>query len=163
VTLLGGTNVQAAAPETRDVIEKGVADGLAFPWGSVVLFGLDKVTKHHMDSAMYVSEQVWVLNKDTYNRMSPTQKKVIDDHCTTEWALKIATPWADFEHDGIAKIKAEEGQDVYPITAEQLAAWRKSAEPLMNEWRDAATKAGYDADQVFKDLKTSLEQYKSAY
>src|SRR5436309_72457 len=48
VTLLGGTNVQASAPEVRDVLEKGVADGMTFPWGSVVLFGLDKVTKYHI-------------------------------------------------------------------------------------------------------------------
>src|ERR1700690_107381 len=31
VTLLGGTNVQAAAPEVRDVLEKHVADAVFFP------------------------------------------------------------------------------------------------------------------------------------
>ena len=35
VTSLGGTNVQAAAPEVRDILEKGVADAVTFPWGSV--------------------------------------------------------------------------------------------------------------------------------
>ena len=65
--------------------------------------------------------------------MSAAQKKVIDDHCTTEWAGKIGGPWADFEHDGIAKIKAEPGQEVYSITDEQLGEWKKSAEPLQND------------------------------
>src|ERR687885_228450 len=54
VTLLGGTNVQASAPEVRDVLEKGVADALTFPWGSVPLFGVDKVTKYHMEVPLYV-------------------------------------------------------------------------------------------------------------
>ena len=49
VTLLGGTNVQSAAPEVRDMLERGVADAVTFPWGSLVLFGTDKVTKYHMD------------------------------------------------------------------------------------------------------------------
>src|SRR5437762_4052438 len=31
VTMLGGTNVQASAPEARDVLERGVADGIFFP------------------------------------------------------------------------------------------------------------------------------------
>ena len=31
VTQLGGTNVQAAAPEVRDILEKGVADAVTFP------------------------------------------------------------------------------------------------------------------------------------
>ena len=35
VTQLGGTNVQASAPEVRDMIEKGVAEAVTFPWGSI--------------------------------------------------------------------------------------------------------------------------------
>ena len=30
--LLGGTNVQASAPEAREVLERGVADAITFPW-----------------------------------------------------------------------------------------------------------------------------------
>src|SRR5262245_5973459 len=37
VTLLGGTNVQASATEVRDVMDKGVAEAVTFPWGSVPL------------------------------------------------------------------------------------------------------------------------------
>src|SRR4051812_30661863 len=57
MTLLGATNVQAAAPEIRDILEKGVADVAGSPWGSMGLFGIDKVTKYHIDAAFYVSEQ----------------------------------------------------------------------------------------------------------
>src|SRR5256714_8310896 len=49
VTALGGTNVQSSAPEVRDIIEKGVADAVTFPWGSIPLFGIDKVVKYHME------------------------------------------------------------------------------------------------------------------
>src|ERR1700759_4734491 len=105
VTNLGVTNVNAAAPEVRDVIERGVAEAVTFPWGSIPLFGIDKVTKYHIDYPFYVTTFALVFNKATYNAMSAAQKKVIDDHCTNDWALKIAGPWADFEHGGIAKIK----------------------------------------------------------
>src|SRR6202165_2595290 len=105
VTQLGGPNVQARAPEVRDILEKGVADAVTFPWGSVPLFGIDKVTKYHMEAPLYVTTFAFVFNKDKYNEMSAAQKKVIDNHCTNEWALKVAAPWADFEHAGIAKIK----------------------------------------------------------
>src|SRR6202008_2405014 len=50
VTLLGGTNVQASATEVRDVLEKGVAEAGTFPWGSVPLLGVDKVTMYQMDA-----------------------------------------------------------------------------------------------------------------
>src|SRR6202022_3485522 len=37
VKMFGGTNVQASAPESRDAIERGVADEITFPWGSIFL------------------------------------------------------------------------------------------------------------------------------
>ena len=67
VTLLGGTNVQASAPEARDVLERGVADAITFPWGSIMLFGIDKVTKYHMDMPFCDRDFVWAMNKAKYD------------------------------------------------------------------------------------------------
>ena len=163
VTELGGTNVQASAPEVRDILEKGVADAVTFPWGSIVLFGIDKVTKYHMEAALYTTGFVWVMNKSTYAQMSPSQQKVIDDHCNRQWAEKIAAPWAAFEHDGIAKLKAEPGQEVYPITDAQLDEWKAAAGPVVKNWEAAVKKTGNDPDAILKDLKATLTKYDSGY
>ena len=117
VTALGGTNVQASAPESRDMLERGVADAITFPWGSIGLFGIDKVVSYHMDVPLYVTPFVWVMNQSKYDAMSVAQKKVIDDHCTTEWAEKVAAPWADFEFGGHAKIAAQSGHEVLQADA----------------------------------------------
>ncbi len=162
VTQLGGTNVQSSAPEVRDVLERGVADAVTFPWGSIVLFGIDKVTKYHMEVPLYVTTFAFVFNKTTYDQMSASQRKVIDSHCTNDWALRVAAPWADFEHDGIAKIKAEPGHEVYTISAEQTAAWHKAAEPLEKSWAAGARKAGADPDATMKELKAQLAKFQSA-
>ncbi len=55
VKMFGGTNVQASAPEARDALERGVADEITFPWGSIFLFGIDKVVKYHMDVPLYTT------------------------------------------------------------------------------------------------------------
>jgi TRAP-type C4-dicarboxylate transport system substrate-binding protein len=163
VKQLGGTNVQSSAPEVRDILDKGVADAVTFPWGSVPLFGIDKVTKYHMDVPLYTTTFAFVFNKNTYNQMSAKQKKAIDDHCTNEWALKVAGPWADFEHAGIAKIKAESGHEVYELTPAQLAEWKKAAAPLEKAWADNVKKVGVDPDAAMKELKADLLKYKAAY
>jgi TRAP-type C4-dicarboxylate transport system substrate-binding protein len=163
VTQLGGTNVQSSAPEVRDIIERGVADAVTFPWGSIPLFGIDKVTKYHMEAPLYVTTFAFVFNKDKYNQMSEAQKKVIDNHCTNEWALKVAAPWADFEHGGIATLKALAGHEVYPISPAQLAEWRKAAEPLEKAWADNVKKAGGNPDQVMNELKDQLSKLSAAY
>src|ERR1700748_886349 len=125
VTQLGGTNVQSSAPEVRDIIERGVADGVFFPAGSLVLFGVDKVTKYHIDAPMYVTTFVFVMNKDKYDEMSDRQKKAVDDNCNTEAAGRVGEFWGKFEDAGIEKVKAEQGHEVYTLTPEQLGQWKR--------------------------------------
>src|SRR6266446_2711340 len=98
VTLLGGTNVQSSAPEVRDIIERGVADAVTFPWGSLVLFGIDKV-------------------------------------------------------------KAEQGHEVYGLTPEQTALWKKASEPVIKTWAEAVKKSGTDPDAAMADLRAELGKY----
>lgn len=162
ITSLGGTNVQASAPESRDMLERGVADAITFPWGSIGLFGIDKVVKYHMDAPLYVTPFVWVMNKGKYDAMSAAQKKVIDDHCTSEWAQKVAAPWADFEFGGRAKIAAQSGHEVYKLTPDQLDAWRKAAAPSEAQWAESVKKVGEDPKTVMDALKASLAKNKSA-
>jgi TRAP-type C4-dicarboxylate transport system substrate-binding protein len=163
VTHLGGTNVQSSAPEIRDVLEKGVADAGTFPWGSTFLFGLDKVTRYHMKAPLYVTVFAWIMNKGTYERMSPAQRKAVDEHCTTEWALRAAGPWAAFERAGVAKLMADKtpGREVYTLTDAQLAEWRKAAEPVVQAWKENARKAGIDPDVALAELKAAVAKYKA--
>jgi TRAP-type C4-dicarboxylate transport system substrate-binding protein len=163
VTQLGGTNVQASATEVRDVMEKGVAEAVMFPWGSVPLLGVDKVTKYHMDAAIATTTFQWLINQKTYDGMSAAQKKAVDDHCTTEWAGKFADPWGDFEHAGVAKMKAMPDHEVYTITPAQLAEWKKSADPLRAVWAENVRKIGGDPDAILKDFNAALTQYKASY
>jgi TRAP-type C4-dicarboxylate transport system substrate-binding protein len=154
VTLLGGTNVQASAPEAREVLERGVADAITFPWHSTILFGLDKVVKYSMDMPFFSTTFVWVMNKAKYDSMSPAQKTVIDNHCTSEWAEKVVTPWANWERAGRELLIAEPGHDVYKLTPEQQAAWRKAAEPLKAKWASQVK----DADKVYGELVDELKK-----
>jgi TRAP-type C4-dicarboxylate transport system substrate-binding protein len=147
----------------RDILEKGVAESVTFPWGSIPLFGIDKVTKYHMDAPLYATTFAWVINKAKYNEMSASQKKVIDDHCNNEWALKVAAPWADFEHAGVLKLKADPAREVYAISPAQLAEWRKSAEPLEKAWADNVRKARGNPDAAMGELKAELAKFKAAY
>jgi TRAP-type C4-dicarboxylate transport system substrate-binding protein len=163
VTQLGGTNVTTSPTEIRDVIEKGVADATTSPYGSVLLFGIDKVTKYHLEIPLATTTFQWIMNKDTYNAMSAAQKKVIDDHCTNDWAARFADPWADFEAAGINKLRELPGHEIVSVNDEQLKDWKASAEPVYKAWADSVRKTGGDPDVVLKDLRNALDQYKAGY
>jgi TRAP-type C4-dicarboxylate transport system substrate-binding protein len=163
ITSLGGTNVQSSAPEVREILDKGVADAVTFPWGSVISFGVDKVVKYHMDVPLYVTTFAWVINKGKYDGMSAGQKKAVDDHCTNEWAGRIGAEWGAAEFAGREKIKAMEGHETYGLSADQLALWRKAAEPLEAKWADDVKKTGTDPAAAIKELKEQLAKFGAAY
>ena len=71
---------------------------------------------------------------------------------------KSASPWADFEHGGRDKIAAMPGHEVYKLTPEQMAAWKKAAEPLKAKWASQVK----DADVVFARLEAALKQHGAA-
>jgi TRAP-type C4-dicarboxylate transport system substrate-binding protein len=86
---------------------------------------------------------------------------VIDDHCTPEWASKVTDPWTEFEANGRVKMKALEGHEVYPLTQDQLAEWKKAVKPLHDSWAEAVKKAGGDAAAIDADLQATLKKYEA--
>ncbi len=161
VNLLGGASVQVAVPEMRDALTKGTADITASPWGSLFIFGVDNVVKSHLDIPLYVTTFVFVMNKDKIDSLAPEDRKVIDDHCTPEWAEKMASGWADFEAAGRQKIIDQGGHTLYKPTADEMKEWRDDTAPLTDEWKQNATKAGIDADKAYDDLIGTLKKYNS--
>ena len=160
VTRLGGTNVQASAPEAREVLERGVADAITFPWGSLYLFGIDKVVKHHIDAPLYTTVFTFSINKDKYEFDEvPAQKKVMDDHCSTDWAVKVAGPWGDFEAAGREKMRADPTHELTKLTPDQMEAWRATVEPLKASWAAAVKQAGDDPDAALAELNASIAKY----
>jgi TRAP-type C4-dicarboxylate transport system substrate-binding protein len=112
-----------------------------------------------MDAPLYVTTFAFVMNKDKYNQMSDRQKKAIDDNCNTEAAGRVGEPWGKFEDAGIDKVKAEEGHEVYKLTPDQTALWKKASEPLIKTWAENVKKTGVDPDAAMKELRASLTKY----
>ena len=153
---LGATNVQVSAPESRDALEKGVADAIAFPWDSIISFGIDKAVKYHSDMRLYTSNFAWVMNKGWYEKLSASQKKVMDDHCSNEWAAKVGAAWGDFEDSGQAKLEKTPGHTIVKLTPAQVDMWKKAAEPVYAQWMQAVDKTGVKGQQALDELRKEV-------
>jgi TRAP-type C4-dicarboxylate transport system substrate-binding protein len=163
VKLLGGASVQVSAPESREALERGVADAITFPWNSIFIFGLDRVVKYHTDMKLYATTFALVMNKKSYERLSPAQQKVLDDHFTTEWAEKLSTGWAKNEDSGRARVAALPDHTIVPVSDAEVAAWRKAAEPLREQWKANVAKLGVDGDKALADLIQGITKRNAAY
>ena len=157
VTVLGGTSVQVSAPQSRDALEKGVADAITFPWKSIITFGIDKVTKFHTDMNLYQATFVWVLNKNWYGKLAAAQKQVIDEHCTNAWAQRVGVDWGKDQDEGKEPL-SRDGHTIVKLTPQQLDAWKQAASPVYDEWMAEAKKAGYDGKVVLEELRAELRK-----
>ncbi|MCV9938308.1 TRAP transporter substrate-binding protein [Boseaceae bacterium BT-24-1] len=163
ITTLGGTNIQASAPESRDALERGVADAITFPWHSIFLFGIDKVAKYTLDVPLYTTSYTWSFNKATYERASAAQKKVIDEHCNAEWSVKLSHAWTVFEEEGRQKMRKAAGHEIVELTPDQLKQWQDAAAPVRTNWANAVRAKGLDPDAVLAELKQKLLDRKASY
>lgn len=160
VNALGASSVFAGAAEMRELLARGAADITASPWGSIYTFGAEDLAKHHLDMPFYVTTFAHIFNKGVVDGLSEENRKVIDDHCTPEWAEKMATKWADGEAAGRQRM-IDDGHTLYEPTPEEVGLWIEATTPLRDEWKAAASKTGVDADAAWASLEEILAKYDS--
>ena len=163
VSLLGGGPVQVPAPEVREALSKGTAEAVTFPWGSMYDFNLTEEVPVHLDMPFYMSAQVMVMNQASYDALSEENKAVIDEHCSPEWSGRVAAGWAEDDMAAKERLQADESQTFNTPTEEEIAAWREAAQPLTEEWKEAVSAKGGDADAILEAYKAALEEYDAAY
>ena len=103
------------------------------------------------------------MNKARYEGLSEADRQVIDDHCTSEWAEKMASGWADWEDQGRLKMIADPAHQVYEPTAADVQAWRDAAAPLLDAWKADVAAKGYDAEAIHAALIQSLKDNGALY
>jgi len=163
VTAQGGNTVQAALPEIRELAERGVVDGVTWPW-DIFVIKADSALTYHMEAPFYITAQAHVINKDFYDGLSDSQKAVIDSHCTPEWSAKVNEGWAKGEIAAHEKLKTLEGHKVYTLTDEEFGLWKEAAAPLVDQVLKAAgDRYGIDPQAVHAELGEKLEANDARY
>ena len=163
VSMLGGASVWVPAPEARETLARGAADAITFPWNSIYIFGIDGITTHHLDIPLYVTTFVLVMNQARYEGLSEADRQVIDDHCTSEWAERMAAGWAEWEDEGRTRMIEAPEHTVYEPTPEDVQAWRDAAAPLLDAWKADVAAKGADPDAIHDALIRSLKDHGALY
>lgn len=156
----GAATVQGTFPDSRELLERGIADGTTGVFGSLIAFGVDRATKYHLAIPFAVAGYVVAINKDKYAAMSARQKKAIDGHCTPEAAQRFATPLYEFENEGLKKLAARKdpGREITMPTPQILAAWKARVPAVKAELAKEVKSRGYDPQAVHDGLHQALEK-----
>ena len=153
---LGAVPVAVPASEARQAFDRGLVEGIAFPWRTLYPFGLDKVTTHHQDMIIYAVAATVVMNKDSYAAMSDEDKAVIDAHCNPDWSQNINQMWFDWEKEGRAQLTAD-GHTIYALTDDEKQQWLDAAQPLYDGWVDLVKDRVPDAQDALTSLLDAMD------
>ena len=123
---LGATVVQTAPGEVYTSLERGVVDGYGWPITGVFDLGWHEKTKYRVDPGFYSAEVSILINKDSWGRLNPAQRKVITD--AANWIESQASEIATENAADTAKQKAAGIQSIEFKGAEGSAFLAKAYE-----------------------------------
>lgn len=107
LALMGASPVGMPAPDIYQALQRGVVDGLSFPFEAMKGFRINELTKYHLLIPYASTEFVMTMNKNVYNALSPKLKKVIDDNSGMKWAMKAGEVFNKLDTEGLEQAKSQ--------------------------------------------------------
>lgn len=83
---MGANPVGMPAPEIYTAMQRGVVDGLSFPWEGLKGFRINELVNYHTEVPFYTLIFVATMSQNSYDRLSPEQQAVIDANSGMKWA-----------------------------------------------------------------------------
>ncbi|WP_129139002.1 TRAP transporter substrate-binding protein [Modicisalibacter coralii] len=116
---MGAQPVGMPAPDIYSAMQRGVIDGLSFPFEAMKVFRINELTKYHLQIPYYSGALVATMNQRAYQRLPDDLKTVIDDNSGMAWSLKAGGVFAELDKAG--REQALEQGDVIHEVADPLA------------------------------------------
>ncbi|MGI6318516.1 MAG: TRAP transporter substrate-binding protein [Dethiobacteria bacterium] len=149
VEALGGTPRPVAMPDAYDNLAKGVIDGLLIPYETTKTFRYGEVTN-------YVTE-VWplgqvytfyiVMNKNTWNKLTPDTQDLITRYVEDEYLEKLAQMWNRIDIEG-KEYAIESGYEILEIPPDELGRWQELASNVISDFTETLVAAGHSKEEV---------------
>ncbi|MGE5145271.1 MAG: TRAP transporter substrate-binding protein [Candidatus Eiseniibacteriota bacterium] len=151
---LGATPVPIPSLKMTEALMHDVVDGVVAPWSIALAIRAIDVAKFHTETTLHEPTLAMIMNKESYAKLSPNLKKVIDAN-SGEWLAKeFGKRWEHDDMPGIARAKTL-NHPIIRVSAEEEARWRKLCEPVYASWikeRDAHGQPGAKMVEAAKAL-----------
>ena len=91
----GGVSISQPSSKSYEILSTGIADGITFPYESVLSFNLLDVAKYttEIPGGLYSSTHYLVMNEAKYNSLSDEDKAVIDKFSGEAFARLAGEGW----------------------------------------------------------------------
>ena len=152
---MGASPVGLPANDIYTSLQRGVVDGLSFPWEAMATFKLDELTKYHTNMPFYSSALMVTMNKDKYEGLPEDLKQVIDDNSGITLSKKVGAMW-DKTYSVQLQAARDKGDEVIDILDPlNDPDWKGPLEKGTQKYLDDVNALGLDADGVYEKAKAA--------
>ncbi|MER1973078.1 MAG: TRAP transporter substrate-binding protein, partial [Psychrobacter alimentarius] len=151
----GASPVGLPANDMYTSLQRGVVDGLSFPWEAVTAFKIDEITKYHTNIPFYSSALMVTMNKDKYDSLPDDLKQVLDKNSGMALANKVGEVFD--KHDQMAIQAAKDKGDEIIEIPDPLndPNWKGPLEKGTKKYLSDVKALGLDADSVYEKAKAA--------
>lgn len=157
--MFGASTEMLGPMDVYDNVSKGVIDGFDQCYTGSFCTGA-------IDGAKYATElngahQGWfyVMNNDTYNSLPDEYKKYFDFDQTKEFMYLLGYQFAQDEIYYRDQIEQSGRVTIIKPTDEEYARFQEAAKPMVQDWIDTVTAAGYDGQAMYDRWVELLDEY----
>jgi len=154
---LGADPVGVPLPQSYESLERGVLDGVAFPFDAMQGIRLGELVKYHIDFPMYVLTFYLVMNQQKFDSLPADLQQIIMDHSGMQEAIAVGRAWDESEERSKLFVQ-NQGNHIVTLSPEQQRLWRERAQTIIEAGIKEADKAGLPGREIFDTAVKRAEQ-----
>lgn len=145
---LGGVPVSMPMGDVYEALDRGVIDAAMVPLEALYNYNFYEIAKYvtvgHFSSTPFFS----VMNKDTYDSLSDSEKKVLEKVSGFEMSAKSGRVF-DVDAEKGVELSKEKGAEFIELTGDKLKPWQDALQPIVEEWIAEMEKEGFDPQKIY--------------
>src|SRR3982750_3663141 len=143
---IGASAFVKPAPESYELLNAGVADGVFFPFESIASFKLDTVLQQAtvFPGGMYSSAFGFFMNEDKWQKLSKQDQEIINKYSFEYAARSNGKSWDAADLKGLDALKSA-GVRIVQADAALVTEVRRRSGPIVEDWVNKAAAKGVDA------------------
>jgi len=156
---LGASAFVKPAPESYELLNSGVADGVFFPFESIISFKLDKVIGQAtvFPGGLYSSAFGFFMNQDKWNKLPKQDQDVIEKFSGEYAARSNGKSWDNADKLGESALKAANAH-IVQADAAMVAEAKSRSGPIIEDWIQKASAKGVNAKAILEEFHAELKK-----
>lgn len=158
VQKLGAVPVGIPLPDVYEALSRGQVDGMLINWIIMPPFRLNEVTKYHLDTPVYQTPIMMLMNQKSYDKLPPDLQKIIDETTGLEHSREVGEQLEKMKDAAIETIR-KAGGVIDTLPAADVAKLKADVQPLHAAWIAEMNKRGMPGQKMYDDLLATTAKY----